>query len=221
MSKEDLRHDSFVDAMGNATTWVQRHFMAVLLGVLILAIAVFAGVWMGQSRTRANLSANKLLHDATSAYSAGQYSQCLLTLEDLISRHGGSRAGKDAVYLAGASHLALGENDRALERFRQYLHDSASGGYAQSAAMGLGLALEARGERAEALEQFVAVQDKAQAQDPIHAQAGFARARVLSALGQSAEAAKVLEALLASEDFNVSSEAESRLAVLRAMNAQS
>jgi tetratricopeptide (TPR) repeat protein len=221
MTKEELRHDSFVEAMGNTTAWVQRHFMAVLLAILVLAIAVFAGVWMGQSRTRASLQASKLLHDASLAYSGGQYSQSLLTLEDLIARYGGSRAGKDAVYLAGASHLALGENDRALERFRQYLQDSPRGGFAQSANLGLGLALEARGERAEALAQFVLVQEAVPGEDPLYAQAGFARARVLAALGQSAEAATVLEALERSEDFTVRSEAESRLAVLRALSGPS
>lgn len=221
MTKQELRHDSFSEAVAAATAWIQRHFMAVLLGVLVLAIVVFAGVWMTHSRTRSASEAGKLLHEATAAYSAGQYSQSLLTLEDLIARYGRSQGGHDAVYLSGASHLALGENDRALERFRQYLRESKKGSYAASAAMGAALALEARGEFAEAVQQFAAVQAELPLADPLHPQAAFGRARNLAALGQAAEAATVLQGLIASEDFNVRSEAESRLAVLRALTPAS
>lgn len=216
MTKEELRHDSFSEAIARASAWTQRHFMAVVVGVAAIGVVVFVGVWMSQSNARSQLEASKLLHEATSAYSNGLYSQSLLTLDDLIGRHGGSQAGQDALYMAGASHLALGEHDAAIGRFREYLDDASNGPYADSARIGMALALEARGDRAEAAQAFGELVEALPLADPLHSQAAFGQARILEALGQADAARTILEGLKASEDFNVRSEAESRLAVLRA-----
>lgn len=216
MTKEELRHDSFSVAIARATSWVQQHFMAVIVGVAAIGIAVFAGVWMSQSNQRSQQEAGKLLHEATTAYASGLYSQSLLTLDDLLARHGGGEIGRDAVYLAGASHLALGEHDAAIERFRDYLDGAPRGSYAQSARMGLALALEGRGDHPEAAQTFSELVAALPLADPLHSQAAFGQARVLEGMGQFDAARGILEALLASGDFNVRSEAESHLAVLRA-----
>ena len=108
MTKQELRHDSFVEWTAHATTWLQRNFMAVALGVVLLAIGVVATVWFRQSQRESKAQASQLIHRASNSYLAGAYSEGLLTLDELLSRHGDTADGRDGLYLAGASHLLLG-----------------------------------------------------------------------------------------------------------------
>lgn len=216
MTKQDLRHDSFVEGTARATAWLQNNFMTVLVAIVALAVLVVGTVYLKHSRERSNLQASQLLYRATSAYTSGDHGAALITLDEILSRFGSSSEGDAALYLAGASHLALGENDRALERLRAYLDESPEGMYARSARIGVALALESRGEFADAAQEYRAVRTSVEETDPLRSQAALGESRALEALGQFDAAIEVLQPVAGGQDFAARQEAEGRIAALRA-----
>jgi len=221
MTKEELRHDAFAEGTARVTHWVQHNFMTVLVGVAVVAAIVVGTILMQQSQARNRAQASQLMHRATTQYGAGAYSEGLLTLDDLVSRYGGTPEGKAALYFAGASHLALGENDAAIERFQAYLEDQPAGTYAGSARAGLALALEARGDLADAAQAFRDLRETLDPDDSLFTQAAFGEARTLRALGQLDAAIAILEPLQGSSDYSIRQEAEGKLSVLRALALES
>lgn len=221
MTKDELRHDPFAEGTAKATHWVQNNFMTVLVGVAVVAAVVVGTILMQQNQSRSRAQASQLMHRATTQYGAGAYSEGLLTLDDLVSRYGGTPEGKAALYFAGASHLALGENDAAIERFQAYLDEQPDGTYAASASSGLALALEARGDLADAAQAFRDLRGSLDPEHSLYHQAAFGEARALKGLGQLDAAIAVLEPLQGSADYSIRQEAEGKLAVLRALAQES
>lgn len=217
LTKEELRHDAFVESTAKATAWLQGNFMTVLVTVVAVAVVAIGAIFFQQSRHRSQLQAGQLFFRATTLYTQGSYSEGLIHMDDLLSRFGGTREGKAALYLAGASHLALGENDRAVERFEAYLDAERQGFYAASARLGLGLAQEGRGELEAAVTAFEAARGALPVDDPRHVQAALAQARVLQNLGRIDAAIGVLEPLRGLEDFSLRQEVRTRLSALRAL----
>lgn len=216
MTKQELRHDSFVEWTAHATAWIQKNFMLVAVGVSVVAIVVVAGVWMRQNQINSQKQASILVHRASNAYLSGAYSEGLLTLGELLDKHPGTSDGKAARYLSGASHLLLSEHDQAIEQFRSYLDDQAGGMYGDAARMGLALAFEGRGDLAEAAQAFRELRTSLSESSSYLSQACFGEARVLERMGQFSGAREPLEALLGSEDAAVKAEAKARMAVLEA-----
>ena len=217
LTKDELRHDAFVDTTARVTAFLQRNFMGVLVGVAAVAVGVVVAVFIMQSRESSQVQAARSLFAVTTSYSAGQYSEALLQVEELLSRFGGTREGRAALYLAGASHLALGEHDEAIARFEEYLGAASSGTHAPAARLGLGLALEGRGDLERAVQQFQSVRTDVEPTAPVAVQAALGEARALQALGRIDDAIAVLTSLNEIEEFSSQQEIENRLATLRAL----
>lgn len=217
LTKEELRHDPFVDTTARATAYLQKNFMAVLVGVAAVAVIVVVGVFIMQSRQSSQVQAARSLFAVQSAYSSGQYSEALLQMDELLGRFGGTREGRDALYIAGASHLALGEHDDAVARFESYLDVASSGQYATSARLGLGLAYEGMGDYERAIEQLSAVREAVPIESPESVQASLSEARALQSLGRIDEAIAVLTPLASVEDFSSRQEIENQLTTLEAL----
>jgi tetratricopeptide (TPR) repeat protein len=217
MTKEELRHDSFVEGTARITAYLQRHFMTVLVGVAIAALVVVGAIYIQQSRHRSQTQASQLMYRATSEYASGAYSQALLSLDDIISRFGGTSEGKSALYFSGACHLALGENDAAVEHFQEYLDEAPHGFYRDQCRAGLALALEDRGDLADAAQSFRDLRESLDKGTELYRQATFGEARILQKLGQYDAAIAVLQDLTTADDFAARQQAESRIAVLKSL----
>jgi tetratricopeptide (TPR) repeat protein len=217
MTKQELRHDSFVVGTAKATAFLQQNFMAVLVGIAAIAVVVLGTIWWSQTQERSSLQASQLMFRATSQYGNAQYSEALLTLDDLRSRFGGTGEGRDANYLSGAAHLALGESDPALNGFEEYLDLRPDGVYATAAELGAALALESRGDLADAAARLSALRGTLSTDDSMFAQACLAEARVRQAQSDIAGAIAALQPLADSEDFSQSLEAKSRIQALEAL----
>lgn len=216
-TKKDLRHDAFSEGIAKAYGFLQERFLSVALVIVILAAAVLGTIYVRQSQDRSSGEASQLMYRVTQQYNMGAYGECLLSIEELLGRFAGRPEGKAALYLAGASHLALGENDAAVDRFREYLQKEPKGFYALSARSGLGLALEARGELDEAAATMDELRGMLEPADAMYTSTCFAEARVLKDLGRFSDAVEVLQPLLEGDDFQARQEAESRIAVLQAL----
>lgn len=219
ITKKDLRHDAFSEFVAKAYAFIQERFLTILIVLGVATVAVIGTIYVSQSGRRSSEQASQLMYQATNRYNLGAYGESLSLLDEIRDRYAGKPEGRAAVYYAGACHLALGENDAAVDRFREYLDKAPQGIFATSARSGLALALEARGDALEAAETFRQLREGLDPQDPLYAQACFGEARVLEGLGRFEEALGVLEPLAQAADPQIRLEAESRMAVLRARMA--
>lgn len=217
LTKEELRHDAFVDSTARATAYLQKNFMAVLVGLAAVAVVVIVAVFIMQSRQSSQVQAARTLFAVQSAYSSGQYSEALLQMDELLGRFGGTDQGRDALYLAGASHLALGEHEDAIMRFESYLDVASAGQYATSARLGLGLAYEGQGDNELAVENFRAVREAVPVESPEAVQASLGEARVLQKMGRIDDAIAVLTPLTDVDDFSSRQEIQNQLTTLEAL----
>lgn len=217
LTKQELRHDAFVDTTARVSHYLQTNFMTVLIAIAAVAVVVVGVIFLQQSREGNRLQASQLMFRATSLYQNGQYSDGLIVLDDLVSRHGSSKEGRAALYLAGASHLALGENDEAVRRFEQYLSAASSGDFATSARIGIALAHESRGEHDAAATAYQALRERLPEGSAYLVQAALGEARALQALGRIDEAIAVLRPLRGLDDFSARQEIDNRLSTLEAL----
>ena len=220
-TKQELRHDAFSENVAKGYSYLQTNFLKVFLAVVLVAVVVLGTVYFRQSQMHSSQEASHLLAQAATQCNSTSYSECLLTVEDRIQRFGSRKEGKTALYYAGASHLALGENEAAIKSFREYLERKPDGFYAHSAQSGLGLALEGAGQNQEALAQFDALLKQLKPDDFLYTSTAFAEARVLEKMGQREQAITVLLPLSRSSDFQTKQEANTKIQVLRAQISNS
>ena len=189
----------------------ERFQLPAILPLLVL------GVFFVKSQERTAVQADQAFFRVTGHYSQGAYSEVLTEAQNVLDRYGDRREGKWTLYFAGAAHLALAENDRAIERFDEYLAKDAGGEYDLSARLGKAIALESRGDLAESATAYGEVRAATEANTAQHVQAAIGQTRVLQELGRIDEAIAILEPMLVDADPQVQSEVESRLQTLKAL----
>ena len=109
MTKQELRHDSFVENTARFAAYMQNNFMTVLVILAGIALVFVVAIFFVQSRTRAAVQAEQAFFRVTSRYTQGVYSEALIEADEVIDRFGDRDEGKWTLYFAGAAHLALAE----------------------------------------------------------------------------------------------------------------
>jgi len=218
MTKEELRHDSFVETIARASAYLQNNFMTVAVVLVGIALVIVVGVFFTQSQQRTAVQADQAFFKVTARYSQGAYSEALVEADALMQRFGSRQEGKWTLYFAGAAHLALAENDRAIERFDEYLAADQGGQYAVAAELGKALALESRGDLDAAIAAYAEIRNQTEVESGMHVQAVLGETRVLQEVGRSAEAISILEAMLVDADPQVRTEIQARLETLVALS---
>ena len=217
MTKEELRHDSFVENTARIAAYLQNNFMTVLVVLAGIALVFVVSVFFFQSRARSAVQAEQAFFRVTSRYTQGVYSEALIEADAVIERFGDRNEGKWTLYFAGAAHLALAENDNAIERFDEYLARDSGGQYDQPARLGKALALESRGDHEQAIAIYRELRAETEPDNTLHVQAALAETRSLQTLGRLAEAIAVLEPMLDGASPQVAQEIEARLETLKAL----
>jgi len=217
LTKEELRHDSFVETTTRAAAYLQKNFMTVLVAILGILILIVLGVFFLKSQERTAVQADQAFFRVTGYYAQGAYSEVLTEAQTMLDLYGGRREGKWTLYYAGAAHLALAENDRAIERFDEYLARDPGGEYDMASRLGKAIAFESRGDLEDAARAYAEVRTASDPGSAQQTQAVIAETRVLQELGRIDEAIAVLEGLLLDADPQVQQEIRTRLDTLRAL----
>lgn len=119
--KHELKEDRFVTATFQLTSYVREHqntFIAVLAGVVILAIAIAV---VTASRSRTQETVGRLLAETNALYQVGKYQEAIQRCQTVLDQFGGTRQAGVAAFFLGDSQFKLGEYQKAMEAFRLYV----------------------------------------------------------------------------------------------------
>ena len=92
MTKEELRHDEFVETTARITAYLQNNFMTVLVGILGVLILIVLGVFFVKSQERTSVQADQAFFRVTGHYAQGAYSEVLTEAQTVMDRFGDRRA---------------------------------------------------------------------------------------------------------------------------------
>jgi TolA-binding protein len=185
---------------------------AVVLGVRVGGSAVGAG-------DGGDPEAERALSLARTQFAAGQNEAAFAALEDLRSRHGGSRAAREGTYLLANALYESGQHARAAQVFEEFLKEPLHDDLLQDAArLAIGACREEAGDFGAALESYTALwRNGAHAGSRI--QAGLGAARCAEALTQPDRAAALYQEI--ADTYPRSPEAdEARFRLLELRGAQ-
>jgi predicted negative regulator of RcsB-dependent stress response len=211
LSRKEIKGpDQFQVAATQAVDWMAHRRKQVIIGVgAVVALLILVTVLVSVRASRER-EAGALLYRVVDA-AGGEISSVPLSgvpaqlfktdeerqravidaAEKVRQRHGGSRAATTATLLMGHAQFRLGEWDKAVESYRQFLSSAPQDDSMRFAALdGVAHALEAKGQ----LEEAVKAWDQAAGEKSYADRAAIQKARVLSKAGKAEEARKILEA---------------------------
>lgn len=121
LSRKELKHDSFLDWIANSTEWLQKNYVKVAVGLLVL-IAAIIGIRMAlAAQVKARHRAMQEMFAAESLLLRGDFAGARTLLTEIRDRFGDSALGRQAAQDLAQAQLALGENDAALATLDQTL----------------------------------------------------------------------------------------------------
>jgi tetratricopeptide (TPR) repeat protein len=121
LTKQELRHDPFLETLEKLTGVMKAHGNKVLWGAVIVFGAIVAIViYTSQNRQGASEAEWKFLQ-AISLYSQGDTAQSVPIFDELMDVYGGTLPGKKAGYYLGIHALKQRDLDVSEEFFKSYL----------------------------------------------------------------------------------------------------
>jgi predicted negative regulator of RcsB-dependent stress response len=198
ITRKQLKQDGFVAWTEKALEYVQRNYLFLAVGLLVIVAALVGSSWYRQGRANAKLEASRLLYEGQTALVNDEYGLARGRLQECVDRYGGSRFALIArVDLARALH-GSGESEAALATADEALQSLAEDDDLRANVLGVKAAilsdLERYAESAAALSEILSdpdLPDRQRGQLTMHLAESYERA------GQPAEALRVLEELRA------------------------
>jgi predicted negative regulator of RcsB-dependent stress response len=162
--KQLLHQDPMTEWLLKARDWTRSHLETVVIGVLVLAAAVFGVVFFINGQTQKDQEASKLLAEAHQVFeqgsqapadqSAAVYGQAYAKFQAVSSAYDGSAQAMDAKLGMANAQFALAKYPEAQQEYSALDSGKASDTIGALAAFGKARALEAQGKGAEALAAY-------------------------------------------------------------------
>lgn len=199
LTKKQLKQDRFLQTIYTAWAYAQDNVAVVVAGSVGVVALVVLGVRVGGSTIggteRGNPEAERALSAARTQFLSGRPDAGLAALDDLRSRQGGTRAGKEATYLLANALYESGDYARALQVFQDFLrkplHDDLM---LDGARLAVAACREESGDLAAAAADYLVLW-KESANPATRAQAGVAAARCAAAQGQNDRARELYQSV--------------------------
>lgn len=155
LTKEELKHDTFVDTAVKVESFYETHKQTVLMvagGIVAVVAAVIAlQGWMGSSSREESFA----LMQAKASYGQNQLADAQTKFQQVLTNYGGE-AASEAQYYLGRIKFDQGDFSGAMIEFEACLKDnSPDAATTQGAISGIAGVLEATGRNEEAAEKFM------------------------------------------------------------------
>jgi len=165
ISPKELKEDKLVTGLMKAREFLQAHrnqIWNLLTGIVVLAIVVYA---ISSHKKRAEAESRRWLSAAIEKYAATlQYApdsdvrtkleEARGEFEEVRNLYATTKAAGTALLYLGHIDYRLGEYEKALECYKQFLREHPDSPFAAQAQEGVGYCLEELGRLEEALEAY-------------------------------------------------------------------
>jgi TolA-binding protein len=127
LTKKQLKQDRFLDTTRHIAALARENVALTILGIAAFVALIAVGVRVGGSAAGGggggmkSSASEKALIDARTQFLTGDLEAGRAALDDVRTRHAGSRAGREATYLLGNTLYELGQYDEARRTFEDFL----------------------------------------------------------------------------------------------------
>jgi len=164
--KEVLHKNEMMDSLYEARDWAKEHLEAVLIGVLVIAAAIFGTVFFLNSHKQKQLEASRSLEEAQDYFRQGEtatpdraaqnFNLAYQKYQGVVANYGGTPQGHAAALGVANAELALGRGEDAQKAFAALDSKDPKDAVAVLAALGEGRAFEALGRYSDARAAYAA-----------------------------------------------------------------
>ena len=153
--------DAFAARIADATEWTRRNTRAVITGLIVVAVAIFALIYYVNYREGLRTRAATELLEVRQTVATGDIPTAVTQLEAFVGRFGDTPAGHEARLLLAQLQLAQGNATQAAEAARPVAEDG-DPLMATSAGLLMAGALETAGQPQEAEQAYLRVAEEAE-----------------------------------------------------------
>ena len=196
-----IKRDELRDFIGEAQHWVKSHLENVLIGLVVLALLIFGGVYLMNSRADDAIKASIQLSAADQQFSRALSSGDAQAFDQAKAGYDQVRAGFDGRPEAAAAELGLaniafsqGKLDDAKSAYERFIASHSSSPLEPLASSSLAATLEAMNKPKEAADAYLALASR-RPTGAVTAQSYFDAARCLEAIKDSARLKQVVSDL--------------------------
>jgi tetratricopeptide (TPR) repeat protein len=174
--------DEVMSFMKKSTIWVKKNASLIVFGVIGVGVVV-AAVWGYRYKKESNFTnASRLLSEARMEYNAkvkgeasapddlqsaksykskkDKYTAAISTLDQVLQLYPSQPGAEDALFLKAESYYNMGEYDKAILTYKQYIEKyNTKGAYNAQALASIGYSYEAKENYQEAARSFQKVVD--------------------------------------------------------------
>lgn len=218
LTKRQLKRDAFVELLQTTAAYAREHSLVVAAALIVFVAGVALAVRVAGSATGAkppDPQAERALAAARTEFAMGRMDAGREALQLVRSRHGRSRAAREATYILANAYYESGDWTQAAATFQEFLKRPLHDDLLQDGArIALAACKEESGDLAGALQDYRALSAGARYL-ATRMDATLAAARCARALGRPDEARSLYQELVdAHPGTPAATEAAYRLAAL-------
>ncbi len=156
LSKRQIKEDKFTTFVLTSKQQVIDNWQFMVIGVVIVALAIFAVVYYFNSRSDWQAEGSQMFARGMMEYRGGDRQVAITTFEQILDDYGSHQVAGDATYMLGSANLELRNYPEAIRYFEMYLQKYKDDKIQRAASQaGIATALENQGTYADAAEKYL------------------------------------------------------------------